>query len=236
MQDGWIKIYRRFEDWEWFQSPEMVQLFICLLLNASPKQKRWKGIVIERGQLITSYESLHNRTGLSIRTLRTCLSRLEETGEIERETTNKFSIITISNYDSYQDGNSENDKQTTSKEQASDTPETPKPKKTKEEIKAETAKRMQAFYNSLVPYLQTYPKQMIREFYDYWSETNKSGSKMKWEQEPTWVLEKRLDRWAKNDKSYNSKSNGTDSRQSNSTAEQRTANAASNITSFILDD
>lgn len=235
MQDGWIKIFRRFEEWEWFQSPEMVQLFICLLLNASAKQKRWKGMVIERGQLVTSYESLHNKTGLSIRTLRTCLSRLEETGEIERETTNKFSIITISNYDSYQGKNFESDKQTTSKEQANDTPETPKPKKTKEEIQAETEKRMKAFYNSLVPFLKTYPKEMIRAFYDYWSETNKSGSKMKWEQETTWVLEKRLQRWSQRDKSYKSQSNGIVNNRT-TTANERAQDAASVIASLAAEE
>lgn len=232
MQDGWIKIYRRFEEWEWFQSPEMVQLFICLLLNASAKQKRWKGMVIERGQLVTSYESLHNKTGLSIRTLRTCLSRLEETGEIEREATNKFSIITISNYESYQGESCESDKQTTSKEQ---TDEQTKPKKTKDEINAETDKRMKAFYDSLVPYLKTYPKEMIREFYDYWSEKNKSGSKMKWEQEPTWDLDRRLSRWSRNDKRYKSKSNDTVDK-GNSTAEERAKDAAAIVARLAAEE
>lgn len=215
----------------------MVQLFLCLLLNASAKQKRWKGIVIERGQLITSYESLHNKTGLSIRTLRTCLSRLEDTGEIEREATNKFSIITISNYNSYQGENTESDKQTADQSQAQDNQEPPKPKKTKEQIKAETDKRMKEFYNSLVPYLSTYPKEMIRAFYDYWSETNKSGSKMRWEQSPTWVLEKRLQRWSQNNKQYNSKSNGTSSVNNRvSSAEERAKDAASVIASLAAEE
>ena len=190
-------------------------------------------MIIERGQLVTSYESLHNKTGLSIRTLRTCLSRLEETGEIVRDATNRFSIITISNYESYQGESFESDKQTTNKEQASDQPE--RPKKTKEEIKADTDKRMKEFSNSLVPYLQTYPKEMIRAFYDYWSETNKSGSKMKWEQESTWVLEKRLQRWSQHDKSYKSKSNDNVNNRT-TTAEDRAKGAAAIIASLAAEE
>lgn len=234
MSESWIKIYRRFEEWQWFQIPEMVQLFICLLINANPEAKKWKGITIERGQLVTSYESLHNKTDLSIRTLRTCLSRLEQTGEIERQATNKYSIITICNYDSYQCGDFENDKQETDERQTVASP--PQPKKTKADIEAATKKRMSEFYNSLIPFVKTYGKEMVRAFYDYWSETNKSGSRMRFEQEKTWVLERRLDYWSKRDKSFNTKSNGIDSRRNNITTEQRTADAARNIASFILDD
>ena len=72
-----------------------------------------------------------------------------------------------------------------------------------------------------------YGKQMVREFYNYWSETNKSCSKMRWEQEKTWVLERRLDYWSNRNKNYNG--NGT----RNNTSEQRNADAASNIAAFI---
>ncbi len=37
---------------------------------------------------------------------------------------------------------------------------------------------------------------MKQEFYDYWSEPNKSNTKMRYEQEKTWDLGRRLNRWA----------------------------------------
>lgn len=37
---------------------------------------------------------------------------------------------------------------------------------------------------------------MIRAFFDYWSELNKSGTKMRYELEKTWELPKRLVTWA----------------------------------------
>lgn len=61
-----------------------------------------------------------------------------------------------------------------------------------------TTERAKVFYNSLVPYVQQYGKKMVREFYDYWSETNASGKKMRFEMQQTWSLQHRLARWAGN--------------------------------------
>lgn len=235
MPDGWVKIHRKFQEWEWYDKSEMVHLFLHLLLSANVSDRQWHGMVIKRGQLVTSYESLRERTGLSVRTLRTCLEKLEQTGEITRKATNKFSLLTVCNYESYQDENFENDKQPTSKRQPEDQPPT-KPKKTKDEIKADTDRRMKEFYNSLIPYVQTYGKEMVREFYNYWSECNKSGSKMKFEQEPTWDLARRLARWSNNEKSYKSKSNDNVNNRTSTTAAERAQGAASVIASLAAEE
>lgn len=44
-----------------------------------------------------------------------------------------------------------------------------------------------------------FPKIILAEFSDYWTEPNKSGKKMRWEQEKTWDLSRRINRWANND-------------------------------------
>lgn len=41
-----------------------------------------------------------------------------------------------------------------------------------------------------------YPESLRQEFEDYWTEPNKSGTKMKFEMEKTWHLGRRLARWA----------------------------------------
>lgn len=102
MEDGWIKIFRLFLEWEWYGDANMVRLFLHLLLKANYEDKRWLGIVIKRGQLVTSSLTLAAETHLSRQRVRTCLSRLEHTGEISIKTTNKFSIITICKYGNYQ--------------------------------------------------------------------------------------------------------------------------------------
>jgi len=46
---------------------------------------------------------------------------------------------------------------------------------------------------------------ICQEFIDYWTETNKSNSKMKFELERTFDIKKRVSRWIKNDKKWNKK-------------------------------
>lgn len=65
---------------------------------------------------------------------------------------------------------------------------------------AATSARKEKFYASLVPFVDKYGKDMIREFFDYWSEMNRSKSKMRYEQQTTWELERRLKTWADREK------------------------------------
>lgn len=60
----------------------------------------------------------------------------------------------------------------------------------------ELKKRAGVFYNSLVQYVETYGREMIRQFYDYWTEPNKSRTKMRYELERTWDTKRRLNTWA----------------------------------------
>ncbi len=59
--------------------------------------------------------------------------------------------------------------------------------------------RANAFGQKLVPYMEMYGKPMIREFFDYWTETNENGTKMRFEKEKTFDVKLRLARWKKND-------------------------------------
>lgn len=102
MEEGWVKLYRKFLDWEWHTSPETVSLLLHLILMANHEDKKWEGITIKRGQLVTTRDNLSETTGLSVQTIRTCINRLKSTNEITSTSTNKYTIITISNYDRYQ--------------------------------------------------------------------------------------------------------------------------------------
>ena len=99
---GWIKLYRELMEWEWYHDSCMVHLFIHLLLSANAEDKKWKGHLIKKGQLVTSLRSLKKETGITISKLRTCLSKLEKTGEIERSADTQKTFITISNFGFYQ--------------------------------------------------------------------------------------------------------------------------------------
>ena len=118
---GFIFLHRKFLKWEWSSEPNMVALFIHILLSANYESKKWKGISIERGQFLTSLPSLSAAVGLSVQQVRTCLKRLVESGEITDNSTNKYRLITICKYDDYQpqniDENRQSNRQITGKQQ-----------------------------------------------------------------------------------------------------------------------
>lgn len=109
--EGWITLHRKFLQWEWFDKAEMVQLFIWLLLNASHTDRKWQGQVVKRGQILTTTPKIMEALNLSAQQTRTCIGRLKSTGEITCKSTNKYTIITICNYDRYQSDNFENNRQ-----------------------------------------------------------------------------------------------------------------------------
>lgn len=112
----WIKLFRRIREWEWYLDNNTKSLFLEILLTANIEDKNWRGIEVKRGQLITSLDHLAENSGLSVRQVRTSLCKLIKSEEIDKQTTNKYTLITVNNYNTYQD----NDKQMTSKRQTND--------------------------------------------------------------------------------------------------------------------
>ena len=105
MITGFVKIYRSMLDWEWFDDSNTVHLFLYLLLKANHKEKNWRGIAIKRGQLLTSINKLKIATHQSVQQTRTSLQKLRTAGVITIHSTNKYSIVSICNYDKYQNDN-----------------------------------------------------------------------------------------------------------------------------------
>ena len=79
--------------------------------------------------------------------------------------------------------------------------------------KVDIEKKQKAFYDSLRPFLEVYGPDTLRAFYNYWSEPNKSRTKIKWELEETWDTKRRLDRWVQSSRQqFNSFNKTEDSR------------------------
>ena len=129
---SWIKFYRSFIKWEWYTDSNTKSVFIHLLLTANVEDKIYHGVLVRRGETITSYRSLSTSLMLSERQARTAIEHLKSTGEITSKIYNKFSLITIVNYEKYQDslkmannfdgfgkqGDKQSDKQTPENRQA----------------------------------------------------------------------------------------------------------------------
>lgn len=102
MSDGWIKLHRGMLNWEWYGDISTKTLFLHLLLTANHKPMKWRGLIIERGQKLTSRAKLKRETGLTDKQIRTSLLRLKKTNEVAIEGAKKGSLITLCEYDTYQ--------------------------------------------------------------------------------------------------------------------------------------
>jgi len=100
--EGWIKIHRNLLNWQYANSAEHLAVFITLLLRANFKTSTWRGIDLMPGQIITGRKQLSDWTGIPECRIRAVLRSLRDGNEIDQQTTNKYSIITITNWDKYQ--------------------------------------------------------------------------------------------------------------------------------------
>lgn len=53
------------------------------------------------------------------------------------------------------------------------------------------------FMESMRPYVNQYPEQMLQEFYNYWTEHGPKDRKFRMEKQTSWNLSLRLQRWYK---------------------------------------
>lgn len=102
--EGWIKLHRQFINWEWYKNNNVKVVFLHLLLMANHEPNVWQGILINRGQVVISSLKLSETLGLSRQKVRTALDNLKITNEITTKSTNKYILVTITNYDKYQGG------------------------------------------------------------------------------------------------------------------------------------
>lgn len=117
---GYIKIHRKFRDWEWYSEPVVKDVFLHLLITASWEDSRYKGHEIKAGQTIITVSGLANELGVSTRQVRTAMEKLESTGEITRKTTNRFTVVTVENWSLYQADYDDDDKRMANKRQTDD--------------------------------------------------------------------------------------------------------------------
>lgn len=114
--ESFIKLNRKILEWEWYDDLPTFRLFMHLLIKANWKEKKWHGVTIKRGQLLTSQQHLAEETGLSRQQVRTSLEKLISTNEITKSASAKYTIITIKNYNKYQDNNQANNQVVTNKQ------------------------------------------------------------------------------------------------------------------------
>lgn len=185
-----IKLNERFlEDF----TPREQLVMLRLLLSAN-----------EDGVVGISTRKLAELCGLTRQNIRSILTNLSKKGDLVIDATPtsnptnnptnnpRLTFVTICSFDTYKVGKRKVTQQTTQ--------QVTQDKTTLSKSKRSLKEREHEFGASLVPYVEKYSKETIRAFFDYWTEKNKSGTKMRFELEKTWETAKRLQTWASREK------------------------------------
>jgi len=115
MNRGYIHLWRKSLDAGWIKNHELWAFWSWCLLKATYRE--YDAIVglqrvhLKPGQFVFGLKKASQETGLSIRQIRTILDFLKKAENLTIKTTNKFSIITIINWDIYQGSETQNDTQ-----------------------------------------------------------------------------------------------------------------------------
>lgn len=134
---GWVRFYRKSLESTVFEDPKIWFVWSWCLMKANHETKGFpfngRDITVERGSFITGRsKALSELRGLTARSYRTAINYLKTTNRITSKATNKFTIITVCNYDIYQpevlqddqQNDQQNDQPTTNKRPTNDQPTT----------------------------------------------------------------------------------------------------------------
>ena len=100
--NGFVKIHRKMSEWGWYSDCVVKDVFIHILMVAAFKPGEYMGHAISPGQAVIGRKKMALELGFSEQQVRTALKKLESTGEIKIFPTNKFSIVTVENWEFYQ--------------------------------------------------------------------------------------------------------------------------------------
>lgn len=247
MHRGYIYIWRKILDSEWYQDSNAIRLYFHCVLKANFIDKKWQGIDVEKGSFITSIDKLKSELGLTSQNVRTSLKKLEKSKNITIRTTNKFTVITVCNYDSYQDKSTYTNKQTNSpltiNQQSTnnqltttnnsnnsnnlnnlkdiDKKSSKKASKPKSKIKTFKTINKDEFIESVRNSKKDLQDALIFEFIDYWSEMD-DKNKMRFQLQKTWSIESRLRKWKSNNEKWGNNKNGNQNGGFKNASEKKT--------------
>ena len=210
---GWISLHRKILDNPILtrnKEYSRLEAFIWFLLNVNHKPSKIlignDIVALGVGERITSIKKLEHQFNWGNTKVRNYLKLLQNDNMIKFETNTQYTKIHVINYQEYQKNQHTNNTPTTNKQQTNN-----KRTHTNNNVlnndKNNVNNRKVELYNNLKEdkYKKKYGKDMLNEFYSYWTEPNKSNTKIRIEEEKYFDVSRRLSTWNKNNFSKNNK-------------------------------
>ena len=210
---GWISLHRKILDNPILSRGKIYsrfEAFVYFLLQANHKENKCvignHLIQVKKGSFITSQKKLMNEFKWGSTKLRAFLKLLEGDEMIETKSTTYSTMITIINYSSYQNLQTSNKTQTESNQKTNKLQS--KTNNKENTLNNDNKEIRESKFKDMVSklYIDTFPNEpvdILESFVDYWTESNISGSKMKFEMQKTFDPKRRLKKWINNQKEWN---------------------------------
>lgn len=176
---GYIKLHRKILDNGVFEDAELLKVFVWCILKANTTSNMVYGRKVDIGQFITGRITASEELKIRPSTIYKRLQKLKRQGYIDLSSTTKNTLITVVNYKAYQ-------------------LEEPKKKRNLQNVTDKFVLEVSAFK-------EKYSAEMLEAFVDYWTEPNKSKTKLRYELQKTFDVGRRLKTWSKNDSKFNNK-------------------------------
>ena len=174
---GYIKVYRKILDNGIFDNGELLKVFIWCLLRANTKPATIFGHQLKVGQFVTGRISASEELRIPPTTVRDRLKKLEKLKYIKLESNTKNSIITILKFKDYQAD-------------------------AKKSVKRDLDSITRQFTILVMDHEGIYANNVLEDFISYWTEPNRSGTKLRFELQQTFEVSRRLSTWNKNQENF----------------------------------
>lgn len=197
---GYLKLWRSIKDWHWYSDVPVRTLFLHLLVEANYEAKQWKGVDLIPGQFITSTVQLADEMATSRASIHRALKKLESSGEVNVQTNNHWTLVTIANWDKWQGKDETSERplrhRRTSSERPAGTTKEVKKERREEEVESARAEfkiKCKAITEGDNEILD---KSLRQGFFDYWTEPN-AAKVMRFEEEKYFDHARRMRNWQK---------------------------------------
>ena len=177
MSTGYIKIHRKILDNGVFENGELLKVFVWCILRANTEPATVYGTNLKVGQFITGRNAASQELCIPPTTVYDRIKKLEKLKYITLESNTKNTIITVVNYKQYQS------------------------------IEIVKNRDLEVVYDKFRDEVSThfkdYDENTLKDFLSYWTEPNRSKTKLRFELQKTFEVSRRLNTWASNKKKFN---------------------------------
>lgn len=102
MNNGWVRIHRKITKSAFYNDPNTIRVYFHIMFSANYKAVQYEGQDLEEGQLVISPGVLGKQLQMSRQQTRRAIDNLKKNGIITTKGTNRFTVITIMNWENEQ--------------------------------------------------------------------------------------------------------------------------------------